>query len=728
LTKGPIVYSILFILLCFSVYYITRIQISGSVFPDQKDSKYHSIKETVAERFPDSTYIRIYFQRKPDESPLHYYREVESCAERFQQLTWADLVISPTRIQDINTESMQFSPETIYTSTTDSASRLDILMDTVPLFSQFFLSHDHSGCYLYLFYPNDTWNRSYYRDIVTIAKNYKDRKIFPMGMKILEEYISHLGITELGKLGIIAIFIILIMEIIIFRSLLYGILFSLLSLLPAIYVMALFPLFKIPFSIFLIPVPILTLVLSTTYTLHIISYSAARPEDSIRKNLTRVFPVVSTAAATTLFGFLTMLVSTLERMKHLGILMTSGVFLSLLVAWLALPPMLPGYLKSIENQKKHRKIPMSKFAAAGLLFLALAGSFGIFSFEDQHFFLKRTVRNNPLADYIKFSQNLTGGSHQFAVIVNSGEEFGFVSLQRYNSLLKVQEKLKDLPFMRDILSITSLADWLNGKIEGTDKTVSPKNDVEIGESLELLFSSSSGFHPESLITPDYSSVRIQLQIDARGSHSWKSDLGIEEIRHELYLLFKNSFPKSEIIVLSDAVQIEVAYDSVKKGVLTSLLLFYPIVFLFLIIVFRSLFPAFIAILPSLFSVLLYLGLMGYLGFYFSIFASVSICMLIGVCIDDSVVLVQFFMKHRHQYSDIGSALQESLNEVGSVIIKTTVIIVLGVSVLLFSSYREALQNSVLLIITFLFANLLTIFFVPVVLNINRKRKAFNREK
>lgn len=728
MTKGRIVYPILFILLCFSAYYTTMIETSGSVFPVQKNGKYHSLKEMAAEHFPESTYIRIYFQQLPDESPLQYYRELEECVEYFQQLTWTDLVISPTLIQDIKVDSMQFTSETIYTSTKDSSNKLDTLLHGIPLFSQFFLSHDRTGRYIYVFYPEGTWDRSYYHDINMLTQSYENRKVFPMGMEILEEHISRLGVSELGKLGIIAIFVILIMEIIIFRSLRYGILFSLVSLLPAVYVMSLFPLFKIPFSIFLIPVPILTLVLSTTYTLHIISYLAARPGDSLEKNLALVFPVVSAAAATTLFGFVTMLFSTLDRMRHLGILMTSGVILSLLVAWLALPPMIPGYLKRVKKQKTHRKIPMLKSVAAGLLFLALAGIFGILRFEDQHFSLERTVRNNPLAEYIKLSQKVTGASHQFTVIVNTGEEFGFISSQMYHSLIKVQERVADLSYISDILSITSLVNWINGKIEGSNVPVSPKDEVEIGESLELLFSGSSGFHPESLITPDYSAIRIQLLINAGGSKSWKSDLVIEDIRHELYMLFKNSFSESDIIVLSDAVQIAEACDFVKKGILTSLLLFYPIVFLFLIILFRSPFPAFVAVLPSLLSAMLYLGLMGYLGFYFSIVTSVSICMLIGVCIDDSVVLVQFFMKHRYLYTDINSALQESLNEVGSVIIKTTVIIVLGVSVLLFSSYREALQNSILLIITFLFANMLTLFFVPAVLAVNKKKKIFNHEK
>ena len=173
---------------------------------------------------------------------------------------------------------------------------------------------------------------------------------------------------------------------------------------------------------------------------------------------------------------------------------------------------------------------------------------------------------------------------------------------------------------------------------------------------------------------------------------------------------------------------EEAVSSVKSGILRSLLLFYPIVFLFLVILFKSPVYAFIAALPSLFSSLLYLGLMGYFNFHFSMFSSVFICMLIGVCIDDSVVLVQFFIKHRNQYADNNAAMRESLNEVGSVIIRTTVIIISGVCVLLFSSYRATLNNTFLLIITFSFSTMLTLFFVPVVFTVNKKKKVLKSEK
>jgi len=112
--------------------------------------------------------------------------------------------------------------------------------------------------------------------------------------------------------------------------------------------------------------------------------------------------------------------------------------------------------------------------------------------------------------------------------------------------------------------------------------------------------------------------------------------------------------------------------------------------------------------------------MGYLDIYFSLFASVSICMLIGVCIDDSVVLIQFYSTHRDTYENQTFALRKSLNEVGMVIIKTTIIIVFGVSVLLFSSFIEVRQNSGLLIGTFLFATMMTLFVLPIIIKVKKE--------
>ena len=727
LTKGRVIYPALFVLLCLSAYCISMLETSGSVFSSLKNSEYDYLKKKAAERFPKSNFLRVYIERLPDESAFQFFYEVDKCSQYFQQLEWTDLVVSPTRIQNIDIDSMSIKSEIIYDEGVDSAGRLDMMLRTTPVFSRLFLSNDSSGCYIYLFYPEGAWSGSCYKDIERFVERYEQRIIFPMGMVILEEHLSRLAITELGKLGIIAVIIILIVEIIIFRSLLYGFLFSLVSFVPAVYVMSLFPLFKIPFSVFLIPVPILSMILSTTYTLHIISYSAKRPELPVKENLISVFPVVSAAAATTLLGFATMLFSSMDRIQHLGLLMTFSVILSLLVAWLALPPMIPGYLRKVNSSIGHRALPISKLAAAGLLLISVAGIYGIFQFDEQRFFLDLTVRKNALSEYMKNSQRVTGAGDQFEVIIDTGKEYEFISPENYHTLISVQKEAESLPYARALLSITDLTDWINGRIEGSTRPVSPETDVETGESLELLFSSDSGFNPESLITNDYSAVKIQIPISTAGSGRWKSDLVIQDVRREIYRLFKNRFPEADIIILSDAIKMEESINSVKSGIFSSLLFFYPIVFLFLMVLFKSPVYGLIAILPSLFSSLLYLGLMGYFNLDFSMFSSVFICMLIGVCIDDSVVLVQFFMTHRHQYPDNNAAMRESLNEAGSVIIKTTVIIVSGVCVLLFSSYREALYNSLLLIITFSFSTILTLFFVPAVFTVYKRRRAVKSE-
>ncbi len=729
MVKGRVVYPILFILLCLSIYFISMIETSGSVYPEQKKGEYRDNRETAAELFPESNYIRVYFQRLPGETAFEYYREIDKCADYFNRLEWPDMVVAATRIQDINTESMQFNSEKIYNSSSNSAESLDYMLHEVPLFSQLFLSNDRTGSYIYIFYPEDSWEKSFYHDIDTLANKYQDRLVFPMGITILEKHISFIAETELGKLGIIAVFVVLLIEIVFFRSILFGLLFSLVSFIPPIYVMSLFPLFNIEFSVMLIPVPILTMVLSTTYTLHIVSYAIARPNDSLKKNLVRVLPVVSAAAATTLFGFATMLFSSLGRIQELGILMLFGVLISMAVAWLVLPSIIPCYLKNKPPGKKLlNKIPISKCYALGFLLLLIIGISGIFKTEDHRFYLERTVRTTPLSEYIKNSRRVTGASDQFFIIIDTGEEYGFVSLSNYRALLNVRKELAALPYSGDMLSITDLADWINGKIEGSDSPIPPEDEMEIGESLELLFSSDSGLNPESLITQDYSAVRFQLLVDASQSNSWKSNLVVSDVKDEIYSIFKKCFPEAEIIVLSDSIGISESLDYVRNGILNSLLLFYPIVFLFLAILFKSPLSAAIAIIPSLSSALLYIGLIGYLGFYFSLFASVYICMLIGVSIDDSVVLVQFFLTHKNQYKDTFTAMQESLNEVGSVIIRTTVIIISGVSVLLLSSYREAVQNTMLVIVCFSFATLLTLFFIPVVFLINKKKKVSTNEK
>jgi len=719
LVKKISLYTLMFLLFLASLVSVRNIETSGHFFPSLKNSDYQNKYLKDLRMFPETSYLKIFFERLPNESTPDYYRELKSFSGQLEDTALVDRLLSAADLQKLMLDEANLASELIYKEDSESSFELDQTLREDEIFSSFFLPRKKTGTFLYLFYSEENWNRKAYSELHNLTAAYTSRKVILFGDHVFEELIVRMGLNDLSVLGIIAICIIILIESLFFRSLRYGLLFSLITIVPAVYVMAFFPLLHIRFSTFLIPVPILTLVLSTTYTLHIVYYTTRRAREPLKKSLRSVFPVVTAAGMTTAIGFVTMLFSSVDEMRYLGVLMTAGVTISLVIAWFALPPLIPVYLKRVSVQNRDTLLPVpGKAVRTGLILLVCIGIFGVLLYEHEYFVLKRTLRENTLQNYMREYRELNGATNQFTVLLDFEEEYGFVSETRYRSLKALEREIEALPYCSGVSSITSFIDWMNGRIEGTEQSMEPKDEIQIGEALEMLHSAGTGISPESLITPDYSAVRIRILIDAgkpAGRQSWKSYLAISEVERDINSLFQQYFPEQQVILLSESLREVESHHAIFRGMIFSLLFFFPTVLLFLYFVFRTWYAAFIAILPSFLSSLFYLGMMGYFGFRFSVTASVSICMLIGVCVDDAVVLVQFFLNHQSRFSASDRALHSVFHEVGSVIIRTTVIIAAGSSVLLFSSYLFLIQTSALMIVSFIISTLLTLFIIPPIL-------------
>jgi predicted RND superfamily exporter protein len=89
-------------------------------------------------------------------------------------------------------------------------------------------------------------------------------------------------------------------------------------------------------------------------------------------------------------------------------------------------------------------------------------------------------------------------------------------------------------------------------------------------------------------------------------------------------------------------------------------------------------------------------MMGYAGIPQSVLVSICVTTLMGVAMDDSLLFVLFYRNNLLRYSDSRLAASETLRQNGSVIVRTSVILILGLTVLLFSRYVPMVENALLM--------------------------------
>jgi len=162
---------------------------------------------------------------------------------------------------------------------------------------------------------------------------------------------------------------------------------------------------------------------------------------------------------------------------------------------------------------------------------------------------------------------------------------------------------------------------------------------------------------------------------------------------------------------------------ITRSTLLSFVFFYPAVIVILSLIVRSAVYASIAIIPSATTVLFALGVMGYTGgIPRSAIMSICLAALMGVAMDDSVLFVLFYRRHLAKHGTAVDAATETLGRHGTVIIRTSVIIVMGLSVLLFSRYVPMVRNGLLMMSGFVVSTFGALFAIPALLVRASRRK------
>lgn len=107
----------------------------------------------------------------------------------------------------------------------------------------------------------------------------------------------------------------------------------------------------------------------------------------------------------------------------------------------------------------------------------------------------------------------------------------------------------------------------------------------------------------------------------------------------------------------------------------------------------------IAIIPNLVPIVLCLGILYQFGFYFSLSNAFIFTIVFGLIVDDSIHVISSYSNHRKRGVSKNDALNLTVNDTGSAIIKTTFVVLICLLPLAFSEFKSVSQLSVITIIS-----------------------------
>ncbi|MAU94077.1 MAG: hypothetical protein CMJ93_07705 [Planctomycetes bacterium] len=135
--------------------------------------------------------------------------------------------------------------------------------------------------------------------------------------------------------------------------------------------------------------------------------------------------------------------------------------------------------------------------------------------------------------------------------------------------------------------------------------------------------------------------------------------------------------------------------------------------------FRSFKLAIIAIIPNFLSVISILGFMGWLGISLDLMTITLASIAMGIAVDDTIHYIYRFRLNYQESGRYSDALTSTHRTVGSVIVYTSVVIIVGFSVMVFSTFMPSVYFGLLTSLAMGMALMLTLTLLPRLLMLAR---------
>ncbi len=242
----------------------------------------------------------------------------------------------------------------------------------------------------------------------------------------------------------------------------------------------------------------------------------------------------------------------------------------------------------------------------------------------------------------------------------------------------------------EVLSTQTLADFHQAARvaligDPAQRAVMPNSRAQV-EQLHLLIEGPPDQlgGVRSFMTTNFDNARLLLRVRDSGAKKMIALGGTLEDELD------RRFPASEgyeVIIAGDAYVASVALDSFVRDLFASLLLAIVIIFGMMTIVFRSLKVGLISVVPNLTPLLLTFAYMGYEGITLNTTTIIIFAISLGLAVDDTIHFLARYREESERRANTYDALVHTYFGAGRAIMLTSVLLLVGMGVLLFSDFQ-----------------------------------------
>jgi uncharacterized protein len=468
------------------------------------------------------------------------------------------------------------------------------------------------------------------------------------------------------------------------------------------------------------------------------SFPASNNFEIISLTTGKMFWPIFYTVLTTVCAFLSLIFSGIKPIIDFGWMMTFGLVTSFIITFTLLPTLLSFVSNNRIDVKEDKESKITSFFAKISInnkytiftitgFVIILSVIGISRLEVENSFINYFNKNTEIYKGMKLIDEKLGGTTPLEVILkfpnkenpksdeddefedwdneeNEGDDKYWFTKDKVNKIEAVHNYLDGLVPVGKVLSFSSIiqvATQLNN-----DK---PLGTLEMG----VLYSKIPESIKKDIIDPYISikdnEARISLRIIDSQEGLRRNDL-IKKINYDLknqLNLNEEEFKLAGVLILFNNL-----LQSLFKSQILTLGLVMAGIFIMFMVLFRNVKLSLIGVVPNFIAAFFILGIIGLLGIPLDMMTITIAAITIGIAVDNSIHYIYRFKEEFLKNKDYDMTLKICHSTVGVAILNTSITIVFGFSILVFSKFIPTIYFGVFTGIAMLLAMISVLTLLP----------------
>ncbi len=552
-----------------------------------------------------------------------------------------------------------------------------------------------------------------FADIHTVLDKYPgDEQVLFGGLPYLRQAIR----SDIQRDGLFlvpaALLLMLVFLYAVFREKRGVVLPFLVVILSSVLALSMIPILNWKFYIISLLVPIMLIAIANDYGIHLIAkYQEinARQEWTMRQItiqlVERLWQPVLITGLTTIAGISALLAHTMIPARQMAVISAIGILFALFYSLLLLPAILSllkpsapvrnlttkhhssnGFLGKMARWIITQRKTILAFTA-GLTLVAAAGIFLLrVDSNEENFF----PRKHPVKQASRLINEKYGGSENLSVMF-SGDMLDPETLRRLDHYEQTWLQMEEVDLILSFTDVVrEISKALNEPGDRWYDTIPPSREA-VAQYLELYNMSAGPGELEQVVDFGYTNSHMIVRIN---------NVSNRAINKVIQTIRETAGPDEAFAAIGGYgyVRSQLA-DKVVTGQFYSLGIALAVIITILAIIFGSLRTGFLASIPLAISIVLLFGIMGYTGIRLDVATALLSSVMIGVGVDYTIHLLWRFREERQNGDDPGDAVKTTITTTGRGIIFNALSVIIGFSVLVFSSFTPIRFFGLLVVIS-----------------------------